>query len=361
MENNENLTALSVAELIKSEVEKETKALEEKFSKLPSFVPEKQEVKEEKKVNIKDTLRKVLSGQYKSLTFDKTINSELSDAAGAYLVPMEYGNELISTLNQYGTARKYCTIKNMTKDKMRFPRVSTDLTAYNPAEGGIISASNFVFDTVDLDATKYAVLCPLTNELINDTSYDLMPEVINSAKIGFGNKEDALLVSELGTCTNTLTITGSISSGSFTGSYAYGKLQDVITTLEGVNTNYINGASWVMSPTVKGYIRKVTDTTGQPIMQSAQGTQPETLLGYPIVTSNASAAATAASGSSVLYFGNLQNVYFGDRNQYSLYVAQEGTVGSTSLLETDMSAYRLTERVDIELARDDAFIKLNVN
>lgn len=314
---------------------------------------------ENRNAKFNKALRDVVNGRINRITIDKAVNAEGTDNTGGYLVPIEYGDELISTINQYGIARKYCTIKKMTRDKMNFPTVSTDIIAYNPSEGAQITASNYVFGQVQLDTTKYACIVPITQELVQDSQYNLQSEVIKSSAIGFANKEDSLLIASLTSVTNS--VTAGVISTALTGSVGYGKLVDVVATLEASNINYLNNAVWLMSPTTKAAVRKLADTTGQPLINvNGQVGYSETLFGYPIVTSNLMPTASATSGKGAMYFGNLQNAYFGDRQTMDIYMGREGTVGSDNLLEKDMVAYRTTERVDIKVARPDAFVKVVV-
>ncbi len=310
-----------------------------------------------KKMN--KALRDVVNGRINRITIDKTVNAEGTDNIGGYLVPIEYGNELIGTINQYGVARKYATIKKMTRDKMSFPTVSTDISAFAVSEGSQITASNYTFGQILLDSNKYATIVPMTNELIQDSAYDLQSEVIKSSAIGFANKEDSLLVSTLSGVSNS--VTGGILGTTLTGANGYDILVNTISTLEAVNTNYINGAQWLMSPTTKAMVRKLKDTTGMPLLNvNVTDGFKESLMGYEIVTSNAMPTASATSGKTAIVFGNLNNVYFGDRQAMDIYVGKEGTVGSDNIFEKDMSAYRCIERIDIKLARPDAFVKVVV-
>lgn len=309
-----------------------------------------------------NVIRQLTSGRISAIKLDKSANAESSDAAGAYLVPLEYGNDMIRTIDQYGIARKLCDVKKMNRDKMNFATVSTDISAYKVSEAASLTASNYIFGQVQLDTEKYAVIVPATNELINDSDYPIQNEVLYSAGIAFANKEDSELISILAGATNSVSAGSTAISTSLTGTNGYEKLVDVIATLEGVNTNYLNGAVWVMSPTTKAVVRKIKDTTGQPILVTVSDGQglAETILGYPVITTNVMpASSTTTGGTNHLFFGNIKlATLFGDRQAYELLIAKEGTVGSDSLLMNDMSAYRLIGRWDIVLARANAVVKL---
>jgi HK97 family phage major capsid protein len=68
------------------------------------------------------------------------------------------------------------------------------------------------------------------------------------------------------------------------------------------------GASWLMQDSFAGVIRKLVDTTGQPLWQPGitQGLipgQPDTLLGYPIYRTPFLSAVGTAAGTPMA-FGN---------------------------------------------------------
>jgi HK97 family phage major capsid protein len=54
-------------------------------------------------------------------------------------------------------------------------------------------------------------------------------------------------------------------------------------------------------------------------------------------------------------FGDLRNIYIGDRRRISIALADQATVGTTNLYEKDMLALRVTERVAMAIALPQAF------
>jgi HK97 family phage major capsid protein len=57
-------------------------------------------------------------------------------------------------------------------------------------------------------------------------------------------------------------------------------------------------------------------------------------------------------------FGDLRNIYIGDRRRIAVALADQATVGSTNTFEEDMLAMRVTERIGMAIALPQAFAVL---
>lgn len=351
MEENKNLTAEEIAELIAKAVETNSTSLFEKLSKLPSMKEE--EKKEEKKVE-KDPFRKLYDGEMTKYVIQKSTNVEGTQNLGGYLVPEEYG-QYLPNLNDFGLVRSRARRINMNRDKMNFPYTSTDLIAYNISEGAILTASNYIFGQMQLDTAKYAAITTVSNELLQDSAYPVGGVIMESLVKQFAGAEDALFVTRLaalgtqgGSQVYPAKATGSFSATVAAGSGSFDICSGMVAQLEAINMGYTAGAVFVMSPTVYNTLATVQDTTKRPIIDVTG--QVPSIYGYPIVKSNKMGTATAtAAGTVVLAFGSFANVYFGDRMSMEIYLAKEGTVGSDSLLEKDLAAFRGISRFDIQI------------
>jgi len=316
------------------------------------------EIKKETIQGINNALRQIQKNTLSEMVFvTNATNVEGTDSYGKYLVPSEIGDELIAKINQYGIAAANCTKKNMTRELQNFPTISTDLLAYNISEGGSISAVNYVFDQIQLAAQKWALIVPMSSELVADTVYDLYPELINSVGIQFALAQDTrLFTNTLSACTNTVTatITGA-ASVAITGT----DLVSMISAVESQNIHYADDrAVFFMSPSIKAVLRSMKTTMGTFMFpQLSQGI--DEIWNHKIITTNIMAtASTTDTATPIIYFGNPEYAFYGDRNIYALELFREGTVGSDSLLAKDLVAYRALTRFDIKLSRPDAFCKL---
>lgn len=349
MEENKNLTSEQIAEMIAKAVELNSSALFEKLNKLPSFKEEEKKVEEKKE---KDAFRKLYDGEISKYVVNyKATNIEGTSNLGGYLVPTEEG-WYVPNLNDFGLVRSRARLVQMNRDKMNFPYTSTDLVAYNVNEAQAITASNYVFGQLQLDATKYGSITTVSNELLQDTFYPVSGIVMESLTKQFAGAEDALFVTRLkalgASQVQAATATGSFATTVSAGSGSYDVCLNLISKLETINMGYVNGATFIMSPSVYNTLAKVKDTSGQYVVSMINDIP--SIQGYPIVKSNKFATATdTTDGALAIAFGNMQNVYFGSRMNMELYLAKEGTVGSDSLLQSDLSAFRAISRFDVQI------------
>ena len=363
MENEKNiLTAEEIASIVAKAVEANTKAIEDKFNKLPSFKEE--EKKENKKeINIFDkTIRDLYNGKLSMARMNKTVNSELSDGAGNYLVPQEYGS-FIMTPNQFGFVRSNATVIPMNEDKFNMPYRVSNFTGAATTELQSITASNPVFGSLQLDATTYNALVPVSDQLLADSSYPLQNLLSSFATEIFSEIEDSLAVtafSNLGTVyTSSLTTAGAFSTvANASGSEVVKAIGALEGQLQSINLRYADNASFIMNPTVFSQIKTLTDSNGRPILDMTGGTA--RLFNYPVVLTNKMVGANVStSGSTIIAFGNLKNIYLGDRQIMEVLISRTGADGSSNYFIQNMTGFRFTTREDVKLT-PSAFVTLKL-
>lgn len=330
-------------------------------------------------VDAKERFRKNINSLYsrqsKGITVDiitKAAN-ETTDSAGGYLTVDEKGDEIISIPNQFGLARQLCTIKPMTSDKRNFPKVTSGLTPYASIEGVALTGSQEVFSQIQLSTKKISVIAPMTNELLDDAAFPLEQELFNSAFTGIGQIEDTGFLVGYGSYFTGITgtsgigsltasVTGALSSASLSAEIG-DKLADMISTVESANTNYDKNGVFIMHPSVKNQIRKLKNTQGDYIFNQGNPATayPDTVFGKPVYVSNVMPAiSTTTSGTKMIIYGDPKQVFMGIRKEVEIKLSDQGVVGSDSFFEKDMSGYRFIERVDIQVARADAFCTLQL-
>jgi len=116
--------------------------------------------------------------------------SEGVNETGGFLVPAEFGNDLIDLREQYGVFRRNAKIVPMASDTRSDPRRTGGLTAYFVAEAGSITASDLGWDNVNLTAKKLAVLARYSSEVNEDSVIDFGNNLANEIAYAFAEKED---------------------------------------------------------------------------------------------------------------------------------------------------------------------------
>lgn len=354
-----DITKENITQIIDESIEKGF----EKFKNENSLV-DRTKVPGESKGNEAPAIRKELAEIGKKKQFGKEIavvkatNIEGTDNLGGYLVPTEKG-EFLFSINDFGLLRKQGTIVPMSRDKMDMPYASTELTAYNVNEAATATVSNYVFGNLQLDTQKYIAMSPMSSELLEDSYYPVETIVSNSFGIQFSGAEDSLFNTRINSVGNSYGTTGS-ATGSFTNTITGGDqfiasvLSPMVGGLAAVNTNFTEGAGFIMNPTVWYTILKWSDTTRRPITPFVDSVN-KTLWGQPVYLSNKfTNATTTTAGKVIIAYGNLKNAYLGDRVQMQIDLFNQGTFGTTNAMESDLVVFRGRSRFDVQL-RPDAF------
>ncbi len=279
---------------------------------------------------------------------------------GGELVPEEFQAEVIRLIPEYGSARRLCRVVSMSTDSKKFPKVtSTGITAYWPDEGGAITESQPVFGNVPLAAKKPAIIIPMTNEILDDTNL-LIELLTQMAAEQLAYAEDYQFFQGAGSAP---AITGVFKSTNVTrvimssGKTSLNDLtyRDILNMENGIAGIYLRGATWVMHRTAFVYVRDLKNDAGQHIFQNQTGTIDE----FPYLKDEAAVNNPTTANRGQIALGDFKKSHiFADRKMMSVFMMREGTVGSNNLGEKDMSAFRFTERIDIQESNPTAAVVL---
>ncbi len=159
--------------------------------------------------------------------------SEGVNESGGFLVPEEFGNDLIDLREQYGVFRRNAKIVPMSSDSRSDPRRTGGLTAYFAGEGDALTASDKGWDRVNLAAEKLTCLARYSNEVNEDAVINMGDDLAGEIAYAFATKEDAC---------------GFIGDGTDT----YGGMQGVTTKIKGLSATIANIAGLTVA-TGTGY------------------------------------------------------------------------------------------------------------
>lgn len=289
------------------------------------------------------------------------------DATGAhYLIPEEFGTDLIDLREQYGVARRICKMVPMTSDTRTDPRRRGGLTASFIGEGGTISESSKNWDNVRLTAKDLYCLSRVTAQVNMDNVINWGDDLAGEIAYAFSNKEDDCCFNGDGTATyghisgirNKLANcdnAGTASAGLQTGSGAtWASLvnADFDATI-GLLPQYADTASacWVMHRTffynvVERLVQAAGGTMSYEIREGNRNGRP-LYKGYPVEFSQIMPSASAGATVSALLGDFKLGVSFGDRMQDAIAFSEHATIGSENVFERNELAIRGWERFDI--------------
>ena len=110
--------------------------------------------------------------------------------SGGVLVPTEMSSWIIQKLGVYGRFRRNVTTFPMGSSSMLVPKIETDLTVYSPGEGVEITESDMSFRQLSLVPRKFACLCAVSNELVEDSVIAVGELIGQSMARSIARKED---------------------------------------------------------------------------------------------------------------------------------------------------------------------------
>ena len=240
--------------------------------------------------------------------------SEGVDSEGGYLVPDEFENTLVSGLEEEGSIRSLAHVFTTSNGVHKIPVVQTKGTANWIDENGSYGDSDDVFGQEQIDAHKVGTVIKVSEELLNDSAFDLEKYFQDEFARRIGAKEEEAFIVGDGSKkpTGILNGTGGAEVGVTAASDKAITADEVIDLFYSVKAPYRKNAVWVLNDSTVRAIRKLKDSNGQYLWQPAlhEGDH-ETLLGKKIMTSPY--VPEIASGAKVIMFGDLSFYWIGDR------------------------------------------------
>lgn len=124
------------------------------------------------------------------LVVQKAAHNEGSNAAGGFLVPTEFGGDMVDLREEYGVFRKSTKIVPMASDTRTDPRRTGGVTAYFMQESGAGTEALKGWDQISLTAKKLMALVKYTSELAEDAYINIGDDLMGEINYAFALKED---------------------------------------------------------------------------------------------------------------------------------------------------------------------------
>lgn len=239
--------------------------------------------------------------------------SEGVDSEGGYLVPDEFENTLVSSMEEEGSIRSLAHVFTTSNGVHKIPVVRTKGSANWIDEGGSYGDSDDVFGQEQIDAHKVGTVIKVSEELLNDSAFDLEKYFQEEFARRIGAKEEEAFIVGDGNKkpTGILNAAGGAEIGVTAASEKAITADEIIDLYYSVKAPYRKNAVWVLNDSTVRAIRKLKDSNGQYLWQPAlhEGDH-ETLLGKKILTSPY--MPEIAAGAKVIMFGDLSFYWIGD-------------------------------------------------
>lgn len=233
--------------------------------------------------------------------------------AGGFLVPQGFSDRLEIALKFYsGMLENSEIIETDSGNDIPWPTVN-DTTQVGAllAENATIGAQDVTFASVTLKAFMYtSKLIAVSIQLMQDSFLNVDNLVADLAGQRLGRIWNTDFTLGAGTTLPkgivVAAASGKVGTAGQTVSVIY---DDLIDLIHSIDPAYRKGAKWMANDSSIKVVRKLKDSQNRPLWEpSVQAGQPDTLLGYPVVTNNDVAAMAA----------NAKSIVFGALNKYKI-------------------------------------------
>ena len=267
---------------------------------------------EEKKGRASDAYKKAFwNGMRSKYASVSNVLSEGTDSEGGYLVPDEYENTLVQALEGENVIRGRSHVITTSNGTHKIPVVASKGEASWIDENGAYPEDDDTFAQVNIDAHKIGTIIKVSEELLNDSAFNLESYFAQEFGRRIGTKEEEAFINGNGSSKPTGILT-SAEVGVTAASDKTITADEIIDLFYSLKGSYRRNAVWVLNDSTVKVIRKLKDENGQYIWQPAlKDGDHDTLLGRPILTTGA--MPEIAADAKPVIFGDLSYYWIGDR------------------------------------------------
>ena len=272
-----------------------------------------------------------------------------TDSEGGYLAPDEFERTLVTALEDENIFRKLAKVIQTSSGDRKIPVVTTHGSASWLDEEELVPESDEAFGQTSIGAFKLGTFIKVSDELLNDSVFDLQSYITSEFARRIGHKEeDAFFVGDAaGKPTGIFHTTGGAQVGVTTAGSTALTVDEVIDLFYSLKSPYRRNAVFVMNDATVKAIRKLKDGQGQYLWQPAMtaGT-PDSILNRPVYTS--AYVPTIAAGAKSIAFGDFGYYWVADRQGRSFKRLNE------LFATTGQVGFMATQRVDGKLILPEA-------
>ena len=268
---------------------------------------------------------------------------------GGYTVPDEFENQLIEALQDENIMRGLVHVISTSSGDRKIPLVTNYGTASWIEEEAQIPESDVAFNQITLGAHKLATAIRISQELLNDSAFDLASFITHEFQRRAGAaEEEAILAGDgshkpIGLLHDTLGAQVGVTAASATAITA----DELIDLQHSLKSGYRRKAAFIMNDATIKAIRKLKDGQGQYLWQpSIREGVPDMILNTRVYMSNYMPLVEA--GNKVILYGDYSYYWLADRTGRTLQRLNE------LYAMTDQVGFKLTERLDGRLILPEA-------
>jgi len=272
-----------------------------------------------------------------------------TDSEGGYLAPDEFEHTLVEALQEENIFRQLATIITTSSGDRKIPVVASKGSASWVDEEGAIPEADDAFGQVSIGAYKLATMIKVSEELLNDSVFNLEQYIAKEfgRRIGAKEEETFFVGNGTGKPTGIFNVSGGAGVGVTTASATAITIDEIMDLFYSLKLPYRKKAVFVTNDATVKTIRKLKDGNGQYLWQpSVTAGQPDTILNRPLKTS--AYVPVLASGAKTIAFGDFSYYWVADR-QGSVFQRLNELYAATGQV-----GFKATQRVDGKLILAEA-------
>ena len=284
------------------------------------------------------------------------------DQNGGFTVPDEFERQLIQALEENNIFRTLAKTIHTNSGTRTIPIATDSGSASWIEEGAAIQESDMSFAQETLSAYKLGCMIKVSNELLNDSAFNIAAHIAQRFGVRFGNAEEDAFNNGTGPSANPQTTpsqpTGILTSltpsaGNTTANAQTVHFDNIYKLYYSLKSPYRRKAAFLCNETLLLQLMLIKDKNDNYIWKPGlEVGKPDTILGRPIYTSGYMPAitgnATQDKNKKVLLFGDFSYYWIADRQNRTLKRLNE------LYAVTDQVGFIGTQRVDGKLILPEA-------
>lgn len=270
------------------------------------------------------------------------------DSEGGYTVPDEFERKLMQALEENNIFRSMATVIRTSSGTRKIPIAQDDGEASWIDEGEEIPESDTTFSQTMLSAYKLGTMIKISNELLNDSAFDLATYIAQRFGVRMGNAEERAFITGDGVgkplgllddaCAQVGVTAAAVDAVTF---------DEIFKLYYSLKSPYRKKAEFLCNEAMVLQLMTIKDNNGNYIWKPGLDIgKPDTLLNRPLKTSAFMPAL--AAGNKAMAFGDYSYYWIADRQNRTFRRLNE------LYARTDQVGFLTTQRVDGKLILPEA-------
>lgn len=227
---------------------------------------------------------------------------------GGYLVHPDFDDAVVKKVTEMDRIREFARVTTINSSSMPFPKRDTLLTGAWSGEQGDVQESATKYGLGEIAVHELDVIVPVSTKLLQDSFLNMETEIQTDVAEAFNQTEGAAFVNGDDVAKPEGILQGGSEEVDTIGSGAI-DTDDLYNLMFTLKTDYVRGANWYGNRLILKDFRKLKDSEGRYIIQTAQsGGITYNILGHNFIETPSMTGVVSAN-NKILIFADLFRGY----------------------------------------------------